>query len=92
MVYMISYKIDPSKKDYISLFEKIKSLGTWMHYFNDFWLLQPSSSMTPKDIYDKLIPFIDGDTDYLLIMQIASKEASGWLPKDAWDWINLREF
>ena len=92
MVYAILYKINPSSKNYTSLYEKIKSLGPWMHYFNDAWLVEPNSLNTSKDIYDQLIPFIDGDKDYILVTKLTTQDHYGWLPKDAWTWIGARSF
>ena len=91
MVFVVLYKIDTSKKDYTSLFNKIKSLGTWMYYLDSAWFIQPNSLTTAEDIYDQLIPFINGETDYIYVVEIKN-HAYGWLPKAAWDWINERTF
>lgn len=91
MVFAIIYKIATSKKDYSSLYEKIKTLGTWMHYFEDTWFIVPSSINTPSEIYDKLIPFINGDEDYLFVIKVTS-DYRGWLPSKAWDWLKERTF
>lgn len=92
MVFAVFYKILPSAKDYTALYERIKSLGPWMHYFDGAWLIAPTSLKTSKGIYDQLIPFIDGERDYILVIQLTKQDYYGWLPKDAWEWINARSF
>ena len=63
-----------------------------MHYFDDVWFLEPHSLNSAKDIYDNLVPFIDGEKDYLLVTEITSKDYYGWLPKDAWEYLRARNF
>ncbi len=92
MVFAIIYKINPSVKDYTSLYEKIKSIGMWLHYFDNVWLVSPSSLTNTKAIFDLLIPFIDGDKDYIYITRLTKQDQYGWLPQDAWNWINERSF
>ncbi len=87
MVFAIMLEIDTSKKDYSSLYEKIKSLGPWMHYFNPIWFVSTPSITKPKELYDQLIPYINGETDYLLVVEF-SRNYFGWLPSVAWDWIH----
>ena len=91
MVFAIIYDIDDKKRDYSQLYEKIKSLGTWMHYIDSAWIVSPSASLTAQQIYDELLPFIDETDDYLLIIQVMDKY-QGWLPPDAWDWMHKRTF
>ena len=87
MVFAIMYEIATSKKDYSSLYESIKSLGPWMRYFGSIWFVSPSATTTPKEIYDKIVPYIDGEKDYLLVVEFTSNYY-GWLPETAWDWIH----
>lgn len=61
-----------------------------MHYFDDSWLISPVSLNNSRAIYDQLIPFIDGDKDYILVLHLTITDYYGWLPKDAWDWIKER--
>jgi len=91
MVFAVMYEIDSSEKDYSSLYEKIKSYGSWMHYLGSAWLISPSENKTAKEVYDELVPLIDGDKDYLLVIEV-KKNWGGWLPKDAWDWMYNRSY
>ncbi len=87
MVFAIILEIDTSKKDYSKLYEKIKSFGLWMHYFDPVWFVSAPSITEPQKLYDELIPYINGETDYILIVEF-SRNYYGWLPTKAWDWIH----
>ena len=91
MVFAVMYKVDSSKKDYSSLYERIKAFDSWMHYLDSGWLVCPPEKKTAKEIYDELVPLIDGDRDYLLVIEV-KKHWSGWLPKDAREWLEKRSF
>lgn len=91
MVFAIICDIDDTKRDYSRLYEKIKCLGAWMHYIDSTWLVAPSSLQTAEQISNELLPFVDEKDDYLLVIQV-KKDFHGWLPKDAWDWMNKASF
>jgi len=89
MIYAVIYELKKWRKDYSSLFEKIKEYGTWMHYIDNVWIIE--SSYDADKISQDLLPLIDQKDDYLLVIKIAS-DYQGWLPKDAWDWMKERYF
>lgn len=91
MVFAIIYDIDTTKRNYSPLFEKIKSLGAWMHYIDSAWFVSPSSPRTAQEIFNELEPFIDQKDDYLLVIGLKG-DYQGWLPKEAWDWMNKSTF
>ncbi len=60
----------------------------WWHYFETVWIIE---SNTTADAFAKsLYPFIE-NTDHLLVVRLA-KEHQGWLPGDAWTWLNGRTY
>ena len=85
MVYLISYDLNKTGQDYKVLYDTIKNLGNniWMHPLDSTWLIK--SNLTAKQIYDKLKPIID-DNDLLFISEI-TKNYSGWLQTDLWDYL-----
>ena len=46
-LYLIQYR-----NHSVSIEEKIKSLGSWIKYFSDNWIVE--SELSSKDIYEKL--------------------------------------
>ena len=56
MVFAVINDIDSSKRDYSKLYEKLKSLGVWMHYLEYAWLISPSDIKTPRQLHDELYP------------------------------------
>ena len=89
MLYAIIYDLKNEKKDYSSLYEKIKGYGTWMHYIDNLWIIESSLEVTI--ISKDLRPLIDQKKDYLLIIELV-KNYHGLLPKNAWDWLITKIF
>lgn len=82
--YLITYELNNKSKDYIDLYNKIKTYS-WWHYIESTWIIK-----TDKDantINTSLRPFIDESSDFLLVVKIENSERQGWLPKKAWDWL-----
>lgn len=84
MVYLITYDLNKTGQDYKSLYEAIKSLGSWAHYLDSTWFVDTCSS--PESIRDTLMKSMDSN-DSLFISRI-TKSYSGWLNKDAWTWLS----
>lgn len=89
MLYAVIYELKNKRKNYTNLFQKIKDYGTWMHYIDNVWIIE--STNDANTIYNDIFPLIDQQKDYILVLKIAS-DYQGWLPKDAWDWMNKRLF
>jgi hypothetical protein len=86
-VLLITYTLNNQNKDYTSLFEGIKSnCNYWWHYFDTTWIV--STTRGASEYAKLLYPHIE-TTDRLLVVRI-TKEHQGWLPKDAWNWLNER--
>jgi hypothetical protein len=87
VILIVSYDLK-SIKDYTPFFDALKREGTysWWHYLSSTWLL--STVHTPDNVANALRPHL-GATDFLLVAEIG-KTYSGWLPKEAWDWITAQ--
>lgn len=83
-VLLVSYDLKKPNRDYIGLYEALKKASGWWHYLESCWLLK--TDLSPDEWSNKLGPHID-DNDFLLIIEV-TKNYQGWLPKEAWDWIN----
>jgi len=84
-ILLVTYELQNAAKDYSGLFDAIKSNGhEWWHYLEHTWIVRTSDSA--DQFARKLYPLIER-TDSLLVVQI-TRDHQGWLPKDAWDWLN----
>jgi hypothetical protein len=66
-----------------SFFETLQHLGSWWHFINGSWLV--STELDAGAIQDRLADHLDENVNLLIVE--AGREMSGWLPKNAWDWI-----
>ena len=87
-VYVVSYDLRKPGRDYKGLSEELQSSPSWWHYLDSTWLIATSESA--GKLYNRLVPHLD-EGDSILVIQ-AGSDRQGWLPKDAWTWIqqNLR--
>jgi len=83
-VYAICYDLRQPGRDYSGLFGAIKAVGPWWHYLDSTWLVK--TTMAPDQLWPVLSPHLD-QNDFLLIIEVKNNK-SGWLPKEAWDWID----
>ena len=88
MVVLVTYDLLKPVKDYEKLIDAIKTYANWWHYLESVWLLDTGSSAAEVGIY--LNKFIDRD-DSLMAIRV-TKDYEGWLPADAWNWLNGKTF
>lgn len=86
MIYAINYDLKRPGQNYEMLYDAIKSCGTWWHYLGSTWLVDTSLGATA--IWERLAPHVDKN-DLVLVVGV-TRDYSGWLPKDAWEWLNSR--
>ena len=86
--YLITYDLkDSSLNTYIELHKAIKASGaSWWHYLESTWIIK-TTQLSANEISSKLVPHIK-QGDRLLVIEIDTSNKQGWLPKDAWDWLN----
>lgn len=87
-VYVVSYDLQKPGKDYKGLSEELQRSPSWWHYLESTWLI--STREDANQLYNRLREHLDVN-DSILVVQ-AGTGVQGWLPKDAWTWIqqNLR--
>lgn len=85
MILIVTYDLKATK-NYTPFYEALKSQGAWWHYVGSTWLLD--TNLTPQQVADALAPH-RGPADLILIAELGAKH-QGWLPKEAWEWINTR--
>lgn len=88
-VYLVTFKLDKPDADPTQLIAGIKKLANgWMSYMPNVVLI--NSSESANSIAKKLYPLITKD-DYLLVIKV-TYEHQGWMPEDAWKWLNERDY
>ena len=86
LVYLISYDLNKTGKDYEGIYTAIKDLSTgiWSHPLESVWLIQ--SNLFPANaIFKNLKPHLDSD-DRCLVVEIRNN-MQGLLPQDIWEQI-----
>lgn len=85
-VVLVTYDLKTPGKVYTPFYEALKSQGNWWHYLTSTWLIE--TNYTPEQVYSNLAPHLS-IKDSILIVPVR-KPSFGYLPKDAWDWINTK--
>ncbi|WP_153147639.1 hypothetical protein [Dechloromonas sp. H13] len=86
MIYAINYDLCKPGRDYDGLYGAIKGCGGWWHYLGSTWLVDTNLDAT--GIYARLKPHLDSNDNMLIIG--VTRDYNGWLPQEAWNWINER--
>jgi len=88
MIYAINYDLKRPGQNYDALHEAIKNCGSsWWHFLGSTWLVD--TTLDAKGIWDRLAPHVDKN-DFFLVIGV-TRDYQGWLPQEAWDWINGRQ-
>jgi len=84
-IFLITYDLLSSEKDYRPLYNSIKELNGYAHTLESVWFVSVDKSVNVTDIYNRLKPLIDS-RDRLFVVDITGQEMQGWLSKDTWNW------
>lgn len=87
MVYLITYDINSTIKDYSELYDAIKEISIdYQHPLESVWLVNTNLDRIQvfNALHDKM-----ARQDYLLILEVCG-EYYGWLNKSVWDWLKLK--
>lgn len=88
-ILLITYALNNQYRDYAPFFDAIKSnCNYWWHYLDTTWIV--STSHSANEYAQFLYPYME-TTDRLLVVKI-TRDYQGWLPTDAWDWLNNKEY
>ncbi len=83
--FLITYELrNKLIANYNPLFDEIKKVYKWWHYFPNVWIVVVNEDVA--SLRGRLLPLIY-QNDSLLIIEVR-KISDGWLPSDAWQWIN----
>lgn len=89
MLYLVSYTLNPARKN-ANLEQELQKTGTWWHHLDFTWIIV--SQETVEQLYNRLIPHLR-QSDHIFIAEIPSNARYfGYLPKDAWDWLEQQRY
>ncbi|CVI59234.1 MULTISPECIES: hypothetical protein [Agrobacterium] len=86
MIFAINYDLKRPGQNYQALHDAIKSCGDWWHFLDSTWLVD--TDLNAQGIWNSLEGHVDKNDIFLIIG--VTRNYQGWLPKEAWDWINSR--
>lgn len=81
------YLIQTAIKDNEAFSNRIKSLGTWLKYFSDNWIVE--SSLSAKEIYERLSSGHENDS--IFIIELNSTNYWGRMNSTVWDYLKERK-
>ncbi|MGB9073099.1 MAG: hypothetical protein WCC22_10560 [Terriglobales bacterium] len=83
---LITFSLRNPQKDYSQFFVALRGNALqWWHFIEQTCIV---TTLHDANTYTRqLLPHIEA-TDSLLIVKITPHEFQGWLPTDAWDWLN----
>jgi hypothetical protein len=88
-VLLIAYTLRNDFKDYSSFFEAIKgNCSQWWHFIDSIFIVYTHHSANEYAHF--LYPHMEND-DSLFVTRLKHEE-QGWLVKEAWDWLNEKQF
>jgi hypothetical protein len=89
VILLVTYTLRNQFKDYSSFYEAIQQSSTeWWHFIDDSWII--NTTKTPTQVAAKLYPHME-ESDALIVVRL-HKNYDGWLPQEAWEWLNKKFF
>ncbi len=85
-LYFVSYVVPSEKDAQVSLV--LKRAKGWWNYFGHNWIKKKKKSMS--DWHAELKRMIGGVGNFI-ILEVTETFINGWLPNDAWTWINNKQ-
>lgn len=89
MLYLVSYTLNPSRKN-PNLENELQTTGTWWHHLDYTWIIV--SQETVEQLYNRLVQHLV-ESDHIFIVEIPTyARYFGYLPKDAWEWLQNNRY
>jgi hypothetical protein len=81
------YLIQSSIKDNEAFTSKIKSLGPWLKYLSDNWIVE--STLSSTEIYERIS--IGDDNESIFIIELNTSNYWGRMNTVVWDYLKKRK-
>jgi hypothetical protein len=84
----VTYQLGPPRQ-VPALVAELQNSNQWWHFLDYLWLIY--SNEGANDLYSRVVRHM-AQSDGLLVVEIKRRaQVQGWLPKEAWDWINEKQ-
>jgi hypothetical protein len=84
-MFVVSYQLGWFRNR-LAIANELQQVQDWWHYIDDCWLVLTPETAT--ELYNRIAPHFQ-PSDRLLIIEITRNTSyQGWLPAEAWAWIN----
>lgn len=83
-VYLITYDLNSTEKDYSALFSEIEKLGDSIRILKSVWFVYTDKDA--KQISDILRGVMDV-RDHLYVVRNDNEDRQGWMYSKNWDWL-----
>lgn len=83
--FLITYDLKTQNWNYTGFHNALQNVGPWWHYLQTSWIVK--THLTAQQVYERLAPFLS-KSDNILVVEIVPGSKFGWLPQDAWTWID----
>jgi hypothetical protein len=81
--YLVILEANTTGVNYTQFTSELQRSEDWWHYMGSTWIVLRRETLV--ELQAKLVPMV-GQFDRLLILP-AKGPGAGWLPKDAWAWL-----
>lgn len=68
--------------------QRLKSLGGWMRYFSDNWIIE--SPLSAKEIYNQIS--VGYENESIFIIEIQKNNYWGRMNKTVWDFLQKKQY
>lgn len=84
MLNLVTYDLRQPGRDYTSLYEAIRAIGSWSHPVESVWIIDTNE--TPAGIRDNLKTHVDSN-DVIFVVQLRLHWAASNLGSQVVDWL-----
>lgn len=85
-LFLVTFSLRNPQKNYDPFFVAVRGNALqWWHFIEQSCVVTTNRAL--HDYVGQLLPHIE-ETDSLLVVEITPHQFQGWLPQQAWDWLN----
>jgi hypothetical protein len=85
-LFLVTFSLRNKSKDYAPFFVAVRGNALqWWHFIEQSCVVTTNHDV--NSYAHQLLPYIEA-TDSLLVVAITPHEFQGWLPQQAWSWLN----